>query len=166
MRKDFYLQNKLGKGVLSQQKKSKNTTSDNKIFFSHYSKAQISMEVLSYYIILTGVFLVTLVLIVNSQTAINEEKTILDARNTLVFVKNEVDIAASVGDGYTHSFFLPEVLEGSVDYDISLSGENQEISIVYRDRNISLSLLTDNITNTIKRGNNVIKNTKGMIIFE
>src|SRR3989344_2628726 len=63
-------------------------TSNKRTFFSHYSKAQISMEILSYYIILAGVFLVTLVLIVNNQNAINEEKTILDARNTLVFVKN------------------------------------------------------------------------------
>jgi hypothetical protein len=143
----------------------KTDTSDNKLFFSTY-KGQISMEMMSYYIILFGVFLVTFIVVVSNQRIIEEEKTVMDARRILVMAKNEIDVATNVGDGYSHSFFLPQFLQGGVDYSISVSSETQEINIVYNDRNISLPLLTSNVTSSIKKGNNIIKNAKGLITFE
>ena len=152
--------------MLREQKNSKNSTSNNQLFFSFYSKGQISMEILSYYIILFGVFLLTLILVVANQRAIEEEKSNMDARRILITAKNEIDIATNVGNGYSHSFFLPQVLQGGGNYDISVSSESQEIRIVYNERNVTLPLLTNNVTSTIKKGNNIIKNSKGMITFE
>ena len=156
----------MSKRMLREQKNSKNSTPNNQLFFSSYSKGQISMEILSYYIILFGVFLLTLILVVANQRAIEEEKSNMDARRILITAKNEIDIATNVGDGYSHSFFLPQVLQSGKDYNISVSSEAQEIRIVYNERNVTLPLLTNNVTSTIKKGNNIIKNSKGMITFE
>ena len=78
------------KRMLREQKNSKNSTSNNQLFFSFYSKGQISMEMMSYYIILFGVFLVTLVLVVSSQRSIEEEKANMDSRRILIFAKNTI----------------------------------------------------------------------------
>jgi len=129
-------------------------------------KAQIAIEIITYYGILLGVFLVTLVLIVNNQNGIDQERSAMDAKRFLVMTKNEIDVAFNVGDGYSSSFVLPEVLANGIQYNISVSAENQEISLVYKNRNVSLSILTNNIMNTIKKGKNIIKNSGGVIIFE
>ena len=154
------------KRMLREQKNSKNSTSNNQLFFSFYSKGQISMEMMSYYIILFGVFLVTLVLVVSSQRSIEEEKANMDSRRILIFAKNEIDIATNIGEGYSHSFFLPGSLQGGKDYDISISAEDQEIRIVYSQRNVTLPLLTNNITSTIKKGNNIVRNINGVVTIE
>jgi len=152
--------------ILGQKNSKKIGTSHNLFFFSSYSKGQVSMEILSYYIILFGVFLVTLIVVVANQRIIEEEKSNMDARRILVMAKNEIDIATNVGDGYSHAFFLPQVLQSGKDYNISVSSEDQEIRIVYNERNVTLPLLTNNITSAIKKGNNIIKNTKGLVTFE
>ena len=130
------------------------------------AKGQVSVEILSYYIILFGVFLVTLILIVYNQRSIEEERTIMHAKNLLVSVKNEIDIAVNVGDGYSHSFFLPYLIQNGKNYSISVLPEYHTIFIEFDSRNISLPLLTDNITATIRKGQNIIKNKNGMITFE
>src|SRR3989344_8173034 len=145
--------------IIRQKNSEKTYTSYNLFVFSFYSKGQISMEILSYYIILFGVFLLTLILVVANQRAIEEEKSNMDARRILITAKNEIDIATNVGNGYSHSFFLPQVLQSGKDYNISVSSEDQEIRIVYNERNVTLPLLTNNITSAIKKGNNIIKNT-------
>src|SRR3989344_2025071 len=152
--------------IIRQKNSEKTYTSYNLFVFSFYPKGQVSMEILSYYIILFGVFLVTLILVVSNQRALEEEKINMDARRILVATKNEIDVATNVGDGYSHSFFIPHVLQGGGEYDISISSGSQEIRIVYNERNVTLPLLTSNITSTIKKGNNIIKNAKGLITFE
>jgi len=130
------------------------------------SKAQVSLEFFSYYIILSIVFLIVMLLIIDNQKNMNEERTNADARRLLVFAKNEIDIAVNVGDGYSHAFILPDLLQGGVNYMIFVLPDYQTILVSYNDRNVSLPVLTDNITSTIKKGKNVIKNSKGMITFE
>ncbi len=130
------------------------------------SKAEVSVEILSYYIILSLVFMTSLILIVNIQDGIDEEGITMDAKSLVIFAKNEIDTAISVGDGYSSKFFLPHSLYAGVNYDILINPEYQEISISYRGKSISLPLLTEDILPEIKKGENVIKNSNGMIIFE
>ena len=130
------------------------------------SKAEVSVEILSYYIILSLVFMTSLILIVNIQDRIDEEGITMDAKSLVIFAKNEIDTAISVGDGYSSKFFLPHSLYAGVNYDILINPEYQEISISYRGKSISLPLLTEDILPEIKKGENVIKNSNGMIIFE
>ncbi len=130
------------------------------------TKAQVSMEVLGYYAVLMAVFLVTLAFIINSQNSIQEERKNTDARRILAFAKNEIDIAVNIGDGYTREIFLPYDLYGGINYTISILPEYQEILVSYEDRNISLLLLTDNISSSIKHGRSIIRNSKGAITFE
>ena len=130
------------------------------------SKAQVSLEFFSYYIILSIVFLIVMLIIIDNQKNFNEERTNVDARRLLVFAKNEIDIAVNVGNGYSHAFILPDALAEGVNYTISILSDYQTIFVSYNNRNVSLPVLTDNITSVIKKGKNIIKNSKGMITFE
>src|SRR3989344_4479482 len=98
-------------------------------------KAQVSVEVMSYYSLLLLVFLITLVLIVNNQRSVDEERTNMDARRLLTLAKNEIDIAAKVGDGYSHSFVLPQVLTDGSNYILAVDTYYQQIYIEYGQHN-------------------------------
>jgi hypothetical protein len=130
------------------------------------NKAQASLEFFGYYIILSTVFLIVMLLIVDNQKTLDDERTHANAKQLLVFAKNEIDIAINAGDGYSHAFILPETLKGRVNYTMLILPTYQLLYISYNDRNVSLPVLTDNITSGIKKGKNTIKNSKGMITFE
>ena len=128
-------------------------------------KAQVAVEVMSYYALLLLVFLVTLFLIVNNQRSVNEERINMDAQRLLMLSKNEIDIAAKVGDGYSNSFVLPGALEGGANYTMAVNTYFQQVYIEYNQQNVSLPLLTSNITGTFGKGTITIRNSGGMIIL-
>jgi hypothetical protein len=129
-------------------------------------KAQISVEFLSYYIMLTIIFMAVIGLIISNMNIVEKERLGMDAKRVLITAKNEIDIAIGVGDGYSRQFSLPQVLYSGSNYTIDISPDFQLIYVYYENKNISLPILTDNITATIKKGTNIIKNTNGMISFE
>ena len=130
------------------------------------AKAQVSVEILSYYILLSGIFLATLILIVYNQRSVDDERILMDARKLLVLAKNEIDTAVNVGSGYSHSFFLPGALHSGINYTMSVQADEQAIYISYSGRNISLPMLASSITGSIHEGNNIIRNSGGVIYLE
>lgn len=129
-------------------------------------KAQISLEVLTYLIIMTVMLsIVTFVALEKSQ-AIYNEKIDMDARRVLKLAAIEINTAVSIGNGYENAFLLPQQLYGQRDYTITIDADYQRIYISWYNGTYIVPVLTSNITGTINNGVNVIKNEGGLIKLE
>ncbi len=127
---------------------------------------QLSAEFFIYYTLLSVIFMAVLVLVVNVQNSVFEESIDMDAKRVLVMSKNEIDIAVNVGEGYSHEFILPEALQGNADYSIAVVPDYQEIYISYKGKNVSLPILADSVSGSMKNGRNTIRNSGGVIALE
>ncbi len=138
-------------------------TSSDFRFFS--SKGQISMEFITFLGVILLLFAFASYAAITSTLNIISENEITDARRIATTIAQEVNIAVEVGTGYTHSFYLPEYLYGGLSYTVN-SSQSRFVYIQWKDRSYYLPVLADNVTDTVKKGQNTIKNVGGVIVFE
>lgn len=129
-------------------------------------KAQISLEVLTYLIIMTVMLTIVTFVALEKSQAIYSEKINMDARRVLKLAAIEINTAVSIGDGYENAFSLPQQLYGQRDYTITVDPDYQRIYISWDGGSHIVPVLTNNITGTINNGVNVIKNEAGLIKLE
>lgn len=129
-------------------------------------KAQISLEVLTYLIIMVVILGVVIYVALDKTSAIHDEKINTNARSVLKLVAIEINTAVSIGSGYENTFRIPEYLYGRTDYTITLDPDYQRIYISWSDGFDIVPILTSNITGAVNKGLNSIKNEDGLIKFE
>ncbi|MCX6818778.1 MAG: hypothetical protein NT129_02135 [Candidatus Aenigmarchaeota archaeon] len=130
------------------------------------SKAQVSLEIMTYIIILTLMLTIVSYAAVSRGQSILTEKINMDARRVAKLIAIEIDTAISVGDGYKNTFYIPQYLYNTKNYTLTVLPEYQRIYVDCDNSSYSVPLLTSNITGTVKKGNNIIKNENGLIKIE
>jgi len=123
------------------------------------TKAQFAIE---FIVLLAFMFLIFVGFIAVITTKIleakeNERQGIVEDIATLV--KNEIDLAKSVSDGYSRTFNLPTRIEGNV-YSVEII-DNRELVVNYVDKEY-VSFLTENICGDILIPSNEIDKEKGV----
>lgn len=118
-------------------------------------KAQMSME----FLVFTGVLLVLTAfasyIAISTSHAVYTENSNREARMLAEKVASEINIAASVGPGYTHEFDLPAAVQG-VPYSIHIA--EQRVYISWANRSYSLPLLAT-VAGDPRPGTNTISNS-------
>lgn len=127
------------------------------------SRGQVSLEIMIYFIIITLLLTIISYSAMSRSNSILDEKVNMEARRVANLVAIEIDTAVSVGEGYEHIFQLPQHLYGETDYTVTISAEYQRLYVDWDDRSYTLPLVTGNITGTVSKGINTIKNEQGVI---
>ncbi len=129
-------------------------------------RAQVSLEVMTYMVIMLLMLTLVSYVAFSKSGEIYREKINLDAKRVTKLLAIEINTAVGVGDGYKHSFFVPEHLYGDIDYTISVLGDYQRVYSRWGGNTYTVPILTGNITGDVTKGLNFIKNEDGLIRFE
>ena len=129
-------------------------------------KGQVSIEFIVYlgamFVILALVLFVSL----NQSGEIYAENVNNEAKNIAFILSEEINIAARVGDGYSHRLFVPDRLFGNTDYSIETFPSLQAIRVRWQDRSFVSQVITSNISGSYDFAWNAVKNDGGMIVIE
>ena len=127
---------------------------------SRQNNAQFAIEfivlIAFMFLIFVGVIAVVTTKIIEAKE--NERQGIAEDIATLV--KNEIDLARSVSDGYSRTFNLPNKIEGN-SYTIEII-DNRELVVNYIDKEYVL-FLQENIIGNINPGVNIITKVNGFV---
>lgn len=127
-------------------------------------KGQISVEFITFLSVILLLFALASYAAVISSRDINAENEVTDARRIASIIAYETNIAAEVGTGYSHRFYLPLTLYSNSDYAVNLS-ENRFVYVLWKNKSYSLPVIADNVTGAVKKGQNTVKNINGVIVF-
>ena len=127
---------------------------------SSRTKAQFAIE---FIVLIAFMFLIFVGFIAVITTKIieakeNERQGIVEDIATLV--KNEIDLAKSVTDGYLRTFNLPSRIEGNT-YSVEML-DNRELVVNYIDKEYVL-FLQGNIQGNVNLGANTIRKENGIV---
>ncbi len=101
----------------------------------------------------------------NRASVVSRNRDVLEAEKIGDLAATHINIATSVGHGYSAKFYLPYGLTNS-NFSIQIYSELQLLDIVYGPNYTrSFQLLTSNVTGVPKQGPNIINNTNGEIII-
>src|SRR3989344_7726884 len=124
-------------------------------------KGQVSIE----FIVYLGAMFVILAIVVfvalNQSGEIYDENISNEAKNIAFILSEEINIAARVGDGYSHSVFVPDELFGNTDYSIETFSTLQAVRVTWKDRSFVSQIITANVSGSYGFGWNTIKNEGG-----
>lgn len=124
-------------------------------------KAQVSIEFITYVILLLVVLSALLYSATSKQYELIGIKSNLEAKELCNDISFEINEAVRAGNGYERRFYVKESLFGISDFNISI--ENYFVSIDWNGRSSSCSIITNNIIGNIAKGWNSINNTNGVI---
>ncbi len=122
-------------------------------------KAQSGLELMmliSYSMLAFSV--VYIVILQNSAVTIKEKRSIESLKLTEV-IAYEIDIATSIGTGYSKNVTFPDTILGET-YNVIIINN---LAIVNSSQSYTTPMITSNITGTIKPGYNIIENRDGQI---
>jgi hypothetical protein len=127
-------------------------------------KGEVNIE----FVVFTGVMMFILAVAsfaaLSASEGITADNEVADARRIAFMVASEINLAAEIGDGYVHSFTLPNFLYNSIDYSVAFD-ELRFVSVHWNSKMYSLPVLAQNVSGTIRPGSNVISNVNGVIYF-
>lgn len=125
-------------------------------------RGQISIE---FMIFVTILALIVIALLWNNLSLQNRMigiKTNVEAQKLSDSIAFEINAAVKAGDGYERDFYVENSFFGISNFNISV--EEYYASIDWSERSVSSRIITKNITGTISKGWNQIKNVNGEII--
>ena len=89
-------------------------------------------------------------------------KSNIEAKKFCDEIGFEINAAVKAGDGYERDFYVKNNFFGASDFDNYV--RNYSVSINWDKKSVSCRIITENITGTISKGWNQIKNVNGEII--
>lgn len=125
-------------------------------------KAQTATEFLVIFMIFIAVLTIASFYSLQRVHSVVIYRTEFEATKVLNDVSNKIDIAFLEGDGFMINASLPESILGH-DYEITIT-ENV-ITLTTDNVTYSRILLTQNITGSIVKGQNLIYNNNGLIVI-
>ena len=125
-------------------------------------KAQVALE----FIIIFGVFLVALILVTLSAwgNVMNINKSTIDFESVRILnlAANRMNTVYLEGDGFSIGLVIPEKI-GNFNYTINI--EDNTLWLEINELSYSKRLLASNITGTLSKGTNTIKNMDGGLVI-
>jgi hypothetical protein len=123
--------------------------------------AQSSLEFMFY----TSVLMLIMSLFLWSNASIQERfvsiKTVDEAKKVCDSIAFEIDTAVRAGDGYSREFYVEENFFGVSDFDVFVT--NYVVTVDWGEGAVSSKIITENITGSVNKGWNLIRNVNGEI---
>jgi hypothetical protein len=123
--------------------------------------AQVSME----FIVLVSILILVLVTVIYYNSSfyvrINSAKDYNNAQTISDQISSEINLALDVGDGYSRSFYVPERISNSIDYNVTVS--NYAVVLNWNNGYVTSTVLAKNISGNLIKGQNLIRNLNGII---
>lgn len=96
------------------------------------------------------------------------DKLRMDASTASNKIAQEINTAAIVGGGYTHSFTLPATLAFNTGYNVSIENSVQTITVSWGEGLFqSTAIISSNVSGGVESGKtNTVKNKEGQIVIE
>lgn len=126
-------------------------------------RAQFTLEFIVLIAFMFTVFLVAMGVITSKILDAREAERQQVAESIATLARSEIELAASVSDGYRREFRLPKLIDGNT-YDIEVLG-NREIVVNYIDKEY-VAFLKVNVYGPIGPGLNVISKIGGVIYLD
>ena len=123
-------------------------------------KAQLSVE----FIIVFMIFMVALAALLSSTRLENivEGRLNVEVNSARDDITNRINTAYLEGDGFSSKLYLPPTIGG---YNYTIITAYNTVVLVVNDQAYSSVLITQNITGTLKKGENTIRNSHGIIVI-
>lgn len=122
-------------------------------------KAQVSVEFMVFMSILILIFIPLLSSSISLQQETKNIRLETEAGKLSDAIAFEINLATKAGDGYERKFYVEESFAGISNFNISV--EDYRVTIEWSERSASSPIVTKNVTGTIKKGWNLIKNKNG-----
>lgn len=123
--------------------------------------AQVSVE----FMVLVSILILILLLTINYSSSfylqINLEKNYNDAQAISDQVASEINLALKAGDGYSRIFFIPYKISDTFDYNMKV--DNYLVTVSWSNRFTQSIISSKNITGSLAKGQNLIKNMDGIV---
>ena len=124
------------------------------------NNAQFAIEFIVLIAFMFLIFLGVIAVITSKVIEAKENERLGIAEDIATLVKNEIDLAKSVSDGYSRKFVLPTKVNG-VDYGIEIMG-NRELVVTYLDKE-HVSFLPEKVCGDVYMPDNEIDKEKGIV---
>jgi hypothetical protein len=125
-------------------------------------KGQVSVEFMFIFILFMAVLALAVVFVMQSSQGIYLSSMEMGSEEMLSKVKGGLDSAFLEGDGFSTNLTLPSQIMGA-DYSISISSGFALIDI--NNQTYSKILLARNITGSLRKGENMLKNVNQGIVI-
>jgi hypothetical protein len=125
-------------------------------------KGQVSVEFMFIFILFMAVLALAVVFVMQSSQGIYQSSMEMGSEEILSQVKGRLDSAFLEGDGFSTNLTLPSQIMGA-DYSISINSGFVLIDI--SNQTYSKILLAKNITGSLRKGENMLKNVNQEIVI-
>jgi len=119
------------------------------------------------YIAFIGVMLVLFALAsyaaLSANNSVQDENDVADARNIAYLAAQEINVAVEVGDGYSHTFAMPQTLGSGYIYNVTFSPDRFVYVFWGSNYSYSLPTIASSISGNFSKGANTIRNSNGVI---
>ncbi len=130
-------------------------------------KGQAAIELLAVLSLLIIISAFLIFVEADRESQVVSDKLRIDAKSVSETAAQEINTAAIVGDGYQHSFSLPQTIAYSTDYNVSIEQSTQTLSALWGEGLFQSSIIvTSNVSGNFSKGINSVKNQNGEIIIE
>jgi hypothetical protein len=117
------------------------------------------------FMVLVSILILILLLTINYNSSfflrMSLEKNYNDAQSISDQVASEINLALKAGDGYSRIFFIPYKISDAFDYEIKV--DNYLVTVSWSNRFTQSVILSKNITGSLVKGQNLIKNINGIV---
>jgi len=126
-------------------------------------KGQIAVEFIFYVGIILAILMTVVFVFGSKSKAIYTDKVSMDMQKISELLAEEINIAVSVGDGYSHEFFVPQKAYNGEIYSVIIKPEYYRVYAEWKNFTYSSSVVTSNITGNFHAGKNKISNSNGVV---
>ncbi|MFH0835532.1 MAG: hypothetical protein V1834_00015 [Candidatus Micrarchaeota archaeon] len=127
--------------------------------------AQMSIEILGMVAILLIVLVIFSAVSLKQQDYAFTERARMDGNSVCQLVAYHINSAASIGDGYSAVMVLPNNIAGSQDYYVQVLDSERRVRVEWYGAFCELPVLAENFSGTVSKGESLIKNEGGTIVF-
>lgn len=98
-----------------------------------------------------------------NKTSALERSVTMDAKRVCDAAAGEINTAESVGDGYSHSFLIPDFIFGRVNFSVQLVPETRTVACSWSGGFYESPVLAANFTGNVRKGTNTVTNFAGVV---
>jgi len=128
-------------------------------------RGEVSIEfiVLICLILIIFTFMITIIGLKNKD--ISESMIYSDAQRIADTIASEINTASRI-EGYYREFEIPEKIAGIENYSVVINTDFRFVQVKWDNKNKISNIVTENVSGTISRGLNKIRNEGGVIKIE
>jgi hypothetical protein len=128
-------------------------------------KSEVSTEFMALVGFIIVIFISFVIVISLKNQSVSDQILFTDAQRVSDTLASEINFASSI-EGYYREFDLPQSLQSSVSYSISVDNRSRYVKVVWGAYNVMSNIITGNVSGTARPGLNTIRNNGGAIRIE